>query len=742
MALCCALIAALAPGLLRLEADFSHRGFFWADDPKLKRFEAFERAFGEDDTVVLAVYSPSGVFDIETATLLRELSASIWEIPEVVRVDSLANFNWVQAHGDELSVEPFLPEELSAALLEQRRRVAISQELLTNYLVSRDGTVAIIMAHLRPGREGPSDGAAITQALRRIAATHQRGDHRFYITGAPIVTYAFQEISRNDLLRLLPIAATLAALFLLGLLRSLVGVVLPFAVVAAAMVTAFGLAGWLGLTQTAMSTPIPSILVAVGIVNTVHILITFFTALRGAATSREAAHQALSKNLLPTFLTTITTAIGFFCFAGAELKPIGTLGIIAGIGTLATWIFAQLLVGALLFLLPLRSAGRRGVRPSPAPAQTRRLVGIILRNRRRIIAGTTCVSAALFIYSLGLEVNSDLVGYFHPDAPVRVASEFIDRTVGAARSFEVVVDAGQPEGVKDPTFVGKVDAFEHWLAAQPGVSRTLSVIDILSHVHRALHDGPKAEQRLPGDRDTLGLELFLYTTGLPRGMDLHDRITQDGRALRITVLNTIATSREAVAMAARIEEEGRRRGLAVQVTGKYFLYQQVNEYMVPAFLKSLWSATLLVGVVMVVFLRSLRLGIISLIPNVVPVFAGGALLRAIGKPIDMGTMLVASTCLGISIDDTSHVLANYARLRRLGRSPNEAVSEVLTGIGPSLLSTNAILIASFASFMAATFMPNVYFGGLTAFILSVALLADLFFTPALLANSDAQTGGE
>ena len=228
--------------------------------------------------------------------------------------------------------------------------------------------------------------------------------------------------------------------------------------------------------------------------------------------------------------------------------------------------------------------------------------------------------------------------------------------------------------------------------------------------------------------------------GLPQGMDVNDRITVKNDALRITVLNTILTSREAVATIERIVAQGKTLGLDVEATGKYYLYQQTNEYVVQSFLTSLWSATLLIGVIMMVFLRSVRLGLISMFPNIVPLFAGGALLRLLGQPLDMGTVLVASVCLGISIDDTSHVLANFAYYRRQGVPPNQAMRQVMARTGPSLLSTNGILIASFASFATATFVPNIYFGILTAFILTMALVADMFFTPALLLEDPRARG--
>jgi uncharacterized protein len=277
-----------------------------------------------------------------------------------------------------------------------------------------------------------------------------------------------------------------------------------------------------------------------------------------------------------------------------------------------------------------------------------------------------------------------------------------------------------------------VDAFQEWIEAQPRITRAISIIDVLKSTHKSLNgDAPQA-YKVAGDRETIAQELLLYTMGLPAGMDVNDRITVKYDALRITVLNSLLTSREAVAAIEGIVAHGKAMGLDNEATGKYYLYQQTNDYVVDSFLTSLWSASLLIGAIMMFFLRSFKLGLISMAPNVLPLFAGGALLRFLGQPLDLGTVLVASVCLGISIDDTSHVLANFAYQRRQGLSPNAAMRVVMAHTGPALLSTNGILITSFASFGTATFVPNVYFGILTAFILSVALIADMFFTPAML----------
>ncbi len=734
-----ALVGALVPGLGKVRADFTHSGFFWSDDPKIQRFNAFERRFGNDDAVIFAVHSPSGVFDADTARLLRELTDAMWQVPEIMRADSLVNFNWVHASGDDIVVEPFFPDNLTSEILAERRRIALAHPTLPNYLVSPDGLTAMVFGRVKPGIEKPADAHAITLAARKVLAEAKRGDETIYLGGGPPLTFAFEEISQSDIQRLIPMAILCAAFFLTVLLRNLAGTLLPFVVVFLSIAVAFGFSGYAGRMQTAMSTPVPTILIAVGIADTVHILVTFLNELRHGRSRREAAHYALTKNFLATFLTCLTTAIGFFSFVGANLKPLSTLGVMAGVGTLAAWIFAQLIVGGLLFVLPIKV---KPLPPERARNNARRagaLVDLIARRKRLIIGGTVVLSGLALAYAIGIDVNSDPIKYFRAGMPVRVASEFMEKNMGNARAVELVVDSGVEDGIKDPVFLGKVNALQTWLEKQPRITRALSIVDVLKQTHQSLHGDDPAFYGIAADRETIAQELFLYTMGLPQGMDINDRVAVRNDALRITVFDSITTSRDTVAVVKTIEAKGKELGLDVQATGKYLLYQQTNDYVVQSFLTSLWSASLLIGIVMAVFLRSVWLGLISMIPNIVPLFAAGALLRFLGQPLDMGTVLVASICLGISIDDTSHVLANFAYWRRQGVPPNEAMKTVLTHTGPALLSTNGILITSFLTFATASFVPNMWFGLMTAFTLSIALLADMFFTPAILVKGMGRT---
>jgi predicted RND superfamily exporter protein len=727
------LVLSFAPGLSRLKSDFTHTGFFNLDDPKLKKFEAFEKRFGNDDTVIIAVHSPSGIYDTDTIALLQWLTEQMWQVPEVLRVESITNYNWMHGREGEIVVEPFLPATLSSEVLEERRRLAASERILPRYMVSEDARTTLVAGRIQPAIDRPPDSAGITMALRNLAARAKLTDETLHLQGTPVVTYSLGEVTVQDIERLVPLVLALMAIFLFVVLRSLLAVVLPFLIVGGSLICAFGMAGYAGLVQVPLSTSIPPILIAVGIADTVHVLFSFVAAMRAGASQRDAAHHALTRNLLPTLLTTATTAVGFFSFAQAPLKPLAMLGIVTGFGALVTWVLAFVACGGALFVLPFRiaprpvadseSAGHRG---------STRLLAFVARRRREILAGAAVFTGLCFWYAIGMEVSTDPIKYLSRSVPVRVAHDVLEREMRTSRSIELVVEAGHEGGALEIDFLKRVDALERALEQEEGVTTIISIVRMLKEINQALADGDHRAYALPPDSASAAQQMLLYTLALPPGTDINDRITVREDALRVTLVGNHDNSNEAEALVNRATTIASELGLTIFATGKYYLYQETSDYVVQSLLRSIGTATISVGVIMMLMLRSVPLGIVAMIPNLIPLFVAGALIRLLGRPLDLGTAMVASVALGICIDDTSQILANYSRVRREGLEPLAALRRVMDHSLPALLSTNGVLIASFVCFGAATYIPNVVFGLLTAFVFVVALLADLLITPALL----------
>jgi predicted RND superfamily exporter protein len=736
------LVLGFAPGLAWLQTDFTHKGFFNLDDPKLKKFEEFEKRFGNDDTVIIAVHSPSGIYDTGTIALVQWLTEQMWQVPEVLRVESITSYNWMHGREGEIVVEPFLPSTLSPEVLEERRKLAAAESILPRYMVSADGKTTLVAGRIQPAIDKPPDSEAITLALRAIVARARVSDETLHVQGTPVVTYSFQEVSERDLARLVPLLLALMAIFLFLILRSALAVCLPFITVGGTLVCAFGMAGWIGLVQTPLSTSIPAILIAVGIADTVHVVLTFVSAMREGAPQAEAARYSLSRNLLPTLLTSATTAVGFLSFAQAPLKPIAILGFVTGFGTVITWLMAFVTCGGLMFVLPFRISPRP-VADGEATSHTgaSRLIDFVMRHNRAILVGSAVVSGLCLWYAIGMEVSTDPIKYFSRDEPVRVAHEVLEHEMRTSRSIELVVEAGHEGGALDIEFLKKVDALEQALEHDPSITTIISIGRTLKEINQALSDGDPHAYTLPPDSASAAQQMLLYTLALPPGSDVNDRITVREDALRITLVGNHDNSTGAVGLVNRATAIAGGLGLNIWATGKYYLYQETSDYVVQSLLRSIATATLSVGIIMSLMLRSVPLGIIAMLPNLVPLFVAGAFIRLLGRPLDLGTAMVASVALGICIDDTSQILANYSRVRADGVPPEAAVRRVMDHSLTSLLSTNGVLIASFVSFAVATYIPNVVFGLLTAFVFIVALVADLLMTPALLLSWPGTGGG-
>lgn len=742
IALGVALLLIAAAGVTRLQFDFTHRGFFWPDDPELLKFDAFERRFGNDDVAVIAIHGRKGVFTPETANVVQQVSARMWKIPEVIRVESLATFPWVHAENDDIKVEPLLPENPTPEVLAAREKVALAHDVVPGYLVSRDGKTALVFARIKPGLDRPSDSPLVYHSMEKLAKEFEDADHKLYVSGSPAVIASFAEVAGQDTARVFALALLVAIAALFYALRTVTGVVLPLVSIILCVVAIYGVAGWTGTTLNNMAAIIPSIMLAICIGDSVHILVSFNRERRTGTERREAVRRALSENMLATFLTALTTALAFLSFTSVAVRPIVGLGYLMFFGVLFAWLQTYLLLGGMLAVLPSR------VRPRAVEGQERmareraqRYVEWTMRHRRAIVGAGIAVTVACAVVAAGTEVNSDPFKYFAPGVPVRAANEFIERAVGGARGLEVIVSAGKEDAIKEPAFLEKVDAFQKWIEKQEGVTRVVSVLDALKATHRALNGDKPEFYRIPETREAVAQELFLYTLNLPQGQDLNDRVTLGNDALRLSVLWTIPTSREVLVMAERIKAQGRAMGLDVDVTGKYFVFDSMNRYVALAFLQSFATAALAIGVLMFFVLRSLPLTLVSLIPNVLPVIFGGAVLRLMGQPLDLGTVMVASVCLGVAVDDTIHVLVSFKRYRAAGMSAVEAMREVFAHHTRAITVNTAILSLSFGAFLVADFTPNMYFGVLTGLILAFALLCDLTLTPALLTWRSATRSG-
>ncbi|MGC6418451.1 MAG: efflux RND transporter permease subunit [Bradymonadia bacterium] len=746
---------ALGYGAQSLKPDFSYRVWFNEGDGLLVEFDTFERRFGNDDRAVVIVHSPSGIFDKDSAELLIEMTERAWQLPYAIRVDSLSNFNWVHAEEDELVVEPMIPDdiELTPEVLKARKKAALEHRTLPNYLVSKDGTAALMYITVKPALGGSPDYEGFLEGvttkdgkkrpgLRALIKTMERGDHSIMVTGGPPINHSFKEAAEADIQNILPIVFGLTLLFLGIMFRRVSGVLLPIVVIVTSVGAAMGIGGWMGYSINNMTAIVPQILVAIAVADAVHILVSYYRAIKRGADRQTSAHYTLDKNFVPTVLTSVSTAIGFFSFSQADIAPIGQLGLMAGLGTLLAWFFTYFVLGPLIVLLPIKAGTKSNAEVdlqavSPfALRQTERLISA----RKPILAAFGIIAAVTIMLAAQTKVNSDPFKYFPDDSDMNIATRFLESNVGGATTAEVVLDSGKPEGFKDPKFLAKAEAFQEWLEKEEYVTSNNSLVDILKSINQSLNAEDEAFYTLPKSREAVAQQFLLYTMSLPQGMGINDRVSVKNDAIRITSAWDIHDSTTVLEKIDLIEEKLVSMGLNGHITGKFQLWQRMNPYVVSTFVTSISIAVMLMSILMVVVFRSFKLGMLAMLPNLFPLLLGAALITAIGQDLDMGTVLSFSFCLGIAVDDTVHFMANYARQIRSGATPKDAIASILTHTAPALVITTIVLVAGFGAFMFAIFLPNKSFGLFVAVILSLALITDLTLLPALLGKAKPAPG--
>lgn len=731
-----------AAGGRNLEFSTNYRVFFSEDNPQLQAFESLQRTYVREDVIMFVIQPETGtVFTPELLSGMRDLTEKSWQIPYSTRVDSLTNFQNSYASGqDDLIVEDLVPDAspLDRADLDRIERTALSEPLLLDRIVSPDSRTAAVSVTVNLPLQSEME---VPEAMEyaRILAEEFRANHpdaRLAITGSVALNNAFTEASQADMSLLVPLMYASLLLVMAVLLRSVTGTISTLLVIALSAVTAMGLAGWLGIGLTPPSVSAPTIILTIAIADSIHILITMIGRMRAGDSKYDAIRESLRINFQPVFLTSLTTVIGFLSLNFSDAPPFRDLGNITAMGVTAAWIYSILFLPALMAILPIR------VKPSPEGARTAmdRFAEWVIAHRTRLLVGTTATVVVVGVMIPRIELNDQFVNYFDESLEFRQDTDFAMDNLSGIYQAQWSLPAGGSGAVSDPGFLKSTDGFADWLRARPEVVHVQTVTDIFKRLNKNMHADDPAEYRLPDERNLAAQYLLLFEMSLPYGLDLNNQINVDKSSTRIVAtLENITTNelqaldREAKAyLAANLPT-----GEATEASGPFVMFAYIAERNIEGMLTGTFLAFLLISATLTLALRSIRLGLISLVPNLIPpVMAFGVWAILVGE-IGMASSIVTATSLGIIVDATVHFLSKYRRARiEKGASAEDAVRYAFSTVGTALWVTSAILIAGFGVLSFSAFQINSSLGMLTAITLAMALIADFLLLPAVLLTLD------
>ena len=725
-------------GVSQLQLASNYRVFFSEDNPELLAFDEFEASFSKNDNFLFVLVPSDGRADTaEVMSVVEEMTERAWQIPFASRVDSLTNFQHTYARGDELVVEDLISDAAlrTYGFISERVDLALDEPLLAGRLIARDrGATGINVTLQLPG-ESQQELIDALAAVRELASDieSRHPELEVAVTGVSALNSAFAESTMRDGGTLFPAMFVVLIIATWLILRSLSATFVTVLVINFATIVALGFAGWSGIALSPFSGSAPVVILTLAIADSIHILLSTQAEMRRGLEKKAALVEAIRVNFLAVSITSITTIIGFLALNFSDAPPFNDLGNISAVGIAAAWFFSIVFLPALLSIVPFKvqDRGNGGLK-----RLTSGLAKLVTRRYRIVLAGMVALTVGSVAVIPSIDLNDEWIKYFDDSLEFRQDADRAIEEMTGLYILEYVLPANGDGAISEPEYLNALDAYTSWLREQPEVQHVFSYSDIIRRLNRNMNGDDPAFDAIPQDRNLAAQYLLLFELSLPLGLDLNDRIDVSKSSTRVSVtLNELPTAqtREFLRRSSDWLATNAPNYADPYATGATVLFANISLRNIRDMVGGNIVAVLLIAIVMVIALRSFGYGVLSVIPNALPLVLTFGLWAVLVGQVGMAAATVSATALGIIVDNTVHFLTKYLRARReRDLSREEAIHYAFDNVGLAIAANAIILAAGFAALSFSTFKVTAEMGIMTAIAIVCALIVDFLLLPSLL----------
>ena len=740
-------VGLLSYGITGLTITNDMRAYFSADNPQLKAFDRHEQIYDKQDTVSFLVTPHEGdVFSSEILNLVSALTDLGWQVPYSRRASSIAIYQHTWSSGDELFVSDLIPDSaaLDKAAAARIKRIALSEPTLVGTLVATDGAAAMIVVTLTfpPGELSANDVVVewAKAALEPYRARHPTLD--IHLAGTTTTNVTLGEAVAQDLGTLIALSYLVIVIGLFALLRQIGAVVATVTIITAAIATTMGIFGWFDLVLEALAGFVPSIVMTIAVADSVHILSSYYHELRRGTSRPQAVAESMRINAPPVFITSLTTIIGVLTLNFSDSPPYRDLGNMIAVGVALALLLSITLLPALLMWMPVRNPQHgKGFEHLMG-----RFADFVIGNRRGLLLGVGAIIIVLASFIPRNTLTENWHEYFDDTFEARRSLDAIDHHMNWLHSIRYSVDSGREQGIHDPAYLAALERLARWYESQPEVTHVARLTQTIKRLNMNLHGDDRAWYRIPHSSASAAQYLLLFELSLPQGLGLENSINVGRSASQMVVYVKRTDSAQLLALDARAHEWIKTNTPSLGVaagTGVDMMFAHINHRNIRGLLKGMVMALVLISLVLIVALRSLRLGMLSLITNLAPGALAYGTWAIINGRIDMSASIVMCMSIGIVVDDTVHFLSKYLRARReRGLYGAEGMRYAFNTVGVALTVTSVVLVGGFLVLTASHFSPTNVTGTLMALTLAYALFVDFLFMPPLLMALDKRWQGD
>ena len=732
------LAAAAGSGASRLEFSSNYRVFFSDANPELMAFENLQNTYTKNDNFLFVIEPQDGnAFSNDTLAAVEALTEEAWKIPYAIRVDSVTNFQHTYATEDDLIVEDLVSNaaDQSDAFLAERRDVALAEPLLRDQLITRSADVTavnVVLQYPEASIFEVPEAVAVARDLRAdIEAQFPELD--IQLTGVSMLNNSFAETGMNDGATLMPLMFVVIFGITWLIIRSFSATLSTIIVIMLSSMVGMGLAGFAGVKLTPISMSAPIVILTLAVADSIHILLSLRGLMREGLAKREALIEAVRINFLPVSITSLTTIVGFLALNFSDSPPYWHLGNITAVGIGAAWLYSITLLPALISVLPY-STSEASKTPWSQRAMSRFAEFVIAHSRKLLISvGAATLLIVSFIPMN--DFNDQWVEYFDERVEFRTDSDKAMQHFGMY-PIEYSVPAANVGGVSEPEYLANLDKFANFLREQPEVQHVYSLSDVMKRLNRNMHADDAAYYQTPADRELSAQYLLLYELSLPYGLDLNDRINIDKSASRVTATLGGVSTEETRVLLERVEgwmQQNWPDYMQADPTSASVMFAYIAERNVQNMIVGTILAIVAIALIMAFALRSFSLGMLSLIPNGLPILATFGTWALLVGEVGFSVATVASISLGIIVDDTVHFLSKFVRARDERRlSVEDSIRYAFENVGIAIVVNTIILTIGFFVMTASAFKPNYDMGLMTVVAILFALVLDFLLLPAIL----------
>jgi len=739
------LIVALGVGLASLRFESDYKIFFSDDNPQLLAHEANQETYTKSDNITFVIApSDETIFSSETLSSIKQLTDASWKMPFSSRVDSITNYQHTWVEEDDLVVDDFVPNPNNISLdrLNELKDIALSEPQLVNYLISNRAHATAVSVNLNlPELRADADKATVevvaySRALRdEIEA--ENPNLKIYLIGQTVVNNTFNEMSTQDMTQLIPLMFLVIVVLLQVILRSVVGTVSTVVIIGMSVLVTQGFMGWVGYAVNQVNVMSPIIILTLAVCDCVHVLNNYLYNLSRGDERVAAMKESLSLNFQPILLTSLTTAIGFLSMNFSDSPPFQALGNISAFGVMAAFVFSMTLFPFIVLLLPMKA--RPVVQKSNSSKLTDAIAQFAISRYNVLFWGLLVFAIILVSFMFKNELNDDTVKYFHEDVPFRQAADYTQQNLTGFDIISYSLNSGESNGVNDPAYLAKVEAFSQWYLSQPEVVHVSSFTDVIKRLNKNMHNDDPEWYRLPDSRELAAQYILLYEMSLPFGLDLTNQIDSDKSSLLLRVRVKDQKAQQLIDLDLRAQQwlmanapEMVTPGASVSI-----MFAHIGQRNIDSMLTGSLVALVLVTLTLLIALRSFKYGLLSLLPNAFPAGMAFGIWGIFDGEVNLAVAVIFAITLGIVVDDTVHFITKYIRGRKLhGYDAKRSIEYAFTVVGKAIITTTVVLAAGFFVLAFSSFDVNASMGLMVGITIIIALIWDFLFLPSLLIKVD------